>query len=616
MKTMKTRKNEEEVESNSKELQKEQKDGVLRSPICVVVGHVDHGKSSLLDKIRGTLIVESEPGKITQAIGASLIPLPTIQKICAGCVRNIKIDYRIPGLLFIDTPGHAAFRSLRKRGGNLADIAILVVDINEGFKPQTEESMEILRSYKTPFVVAANKIDLIPGWKSCPELTIENDIRAQTENVQKELDIRIYKIVESLYKFGFNSERFDRVEDYTKQVAIVPVSAKTGEGLPELLMILTGLTQRFMENSLKTRTSNFGKGTILEVKDEQGLGRTIDVILYEGLLRKNQTIIVGSLDKPIITKIRCLLEPMPLSEMRNKKTSFKQVDVVYASTGVKILAPNLENVFSGMPVVGISEGANVEKISKEIQAEVEEVLINTENEGVVVKADSLGSLEAMLFLLRENNIPVRKSSLGYITKKDILTAETNKEEYRVVIGFNVKLSKEAEDYLSSCQNSIKIISGNIIYKIVNEYKEFLANIEKERINKELSCLTRPCRIRIMPQYVFRQSNPAIVGVDVEAGILRAGINLMNSEGKEITTVKSIQLENKSISEASKKQVAVSLENVTFGRQIKGNDVLYSSIPESDFKRLKELKKHLSSEEIEVLKEIASIMRKQNPVWGI
>ncbi|MEM2121220.1 MAG: translation initiation factor IF-2 [Candidatus Woesearchaeota archaeon] len=589
---------------------------ILRSPICVVVGHVDHGKSSLLDKIRGTFIVESEPGKITQAIGASIIPLHTIQKICSGCVRNIKINYKIPGLLFIDTPGHAAFRSLRKRGGNLADIAILVVDINEGFKPQTEESVEILKSYKTPFVVAANKIDLIPGWKSNPDLTIENSIMAQTENVRNELDLRIYKIVESLYKFGFNSERFDRVEDYTKQIAIVPVSAKTGEGLPELLMIITGLTQKFMENNLKTRISNYGKGTILEVKDEQGLGKTIDVILYDGYLRKNQTIIVGSLEKPIITKIRCLLEPMPLSEMRDKKTKFKQVDIVYAATGVKILAPNLDNVFSGMPLIGIEDESDIEKFSKEIQEEVSEVIIDTENEGVIVKADSLGSLEAVLFLLRENNIPVRKASLGAITKKDILNAETNKEDYRVIIGFNTKISKEAEDYLNSCQNPVKIILGEIIYKIVDDYKEFISELEKQKINKELSSLVRPCRIRIMPQYVFRQSNPAILGVDVEAGVLRAGINLMNIEGKEITRVKEIQLDNKSINEVSKKQVAVSLENVTFGRQIKGDEILYSSIPENDFKKLKELKKYLSNEEIELLKEIASIMRKQNPVWGI
>jgi len=610
---MKKANKEKEFELNTN---KSKNSELIRSPICVVVGHVDHGKSSLLDKIRGTFIVDSEPGRITQAIGASIIPLNTIQKICAGCMRNIRIDYKIPGLLFIDTPGHAAFRSLRKRGGNLADIAILVIDVNEGFKPQTEESVEILRSYKTPFVVAANKIDLIPGWQSCPELSLEEDIKSQTENVQKELDTRIYKIVESLYKFGFNSERFDRVEDYTKQVAIVPVSAKTGEGLPELLMIITGLTQRFMEDNLRTKVSSCGKGTVLEVKEEPGLGKTIDLILYDGSLRKNQTIVIGGLEKPVVTKIRALLEPMPLSEMRDKKTRFKQVDEVYAATGVKILAPDVEDVFAGMPLRAVNDEEEIKKVSEEIQAEVEEVLIDNENKGLIVKADSLGSLEGVLFLLKENNIPVRKASLGLITKKDILDAETNDDEHKAILGFNTRISKEAEDYLNSCQTSIKIILGNIIYKIVDDYKKFLKELEEEKIRKQMCSLVRPCRIRIMPQYVFRQSNPAIVGVDVEAGVLRTGISLMNKEGRELTVVKSIQMENKNVNEVSKKQVAVALENVTFGRQIKGDDVLYSSIPENDFKRLKELKKYLSSEEIEVLKEIASIMRKQNPVWGI
>jgi len=243
-------------------------------------------------------------------------------------------------------------------------------------------------------------------------------------------------------------------------------------------------------------------------------------------------------------------------------------------------------------------------------------LIDNENKGLIVKADSLGSLEGVLFLLKENNIPVRKASLGLITKKDILDAETNDDEHKAILGFNTRISKEAEDYLNSCQTSIKIILGNIIYKIVDDYKKFLKELEEEKIRKQMCSLVRPCRIRIMPQYVFRQSNPAIVGVDVEAGVLRTGISLMNKEGRELTVVKSIQMENKNVNEVSKKQVAVALENVTFGRQIKGDDVLYSSIPENDFKRLKELKKYLSSEEIEVLKEIASIMRKQNPVWGI
>ena len=589
---------------------------VLRSPICVVVGHVDHGKSTLLDKIRGTCVVESEPGRITQAIGASIIPLTTIKKICGKLLESIKLDFTIPGLLFIDTPGHAAFQSLRKRGGNLADIAILVVDVNEGFKPQTVESVKILRTYKTPFIVAANKIDLIPGWQSFPEKPILEDIKSQSENVQRSTDEKIYKLVESLYKLGFQSERFDRVSDYTKQVAIVPISAKTGEGIPELLMVLTGLTQRYLSKTLKIKAEGPAKGTILEVKDEPGIGKTADVIIYDGVLRKDDRVIIGGLEKPIITKVRALLEPMPLSEMRDKKARFRKVNEVYAATGVKILAPGLGEVFSGMPIRVIEKDADIDKVSNEIQAEVEEVLIETDEEGVIVKADSLGSLEGVLLLLKEEGIPVRKASLGLITKRDIVSAEANPENFRVVLGFNTELSKEAEIYIKNNSTTVKVIQSNVIYKLIEDYKDFLEQKEKEYINKKLSSVVRPCRIRIMPQYIFRQSNPAVVGVDVEAGTLRVGTPIMNSDGKEITVVKSIQSENKSLNEATKKQVAVAFEGVTVGRQIKGNDILYSSIPENDFRKLKELKKYLSNEELEVMKEIAVIMRRKNPLWGI
>ncbi len=595
---------------------KEDSNERFRSPICVVVGHVDHGKSSILDKIRGSCIVDNEPGRITQAIGASIIPLDTIKKVCGPLLKRINIQFTIPGLLFIDTPGHAAFRSLRKRGGNLADFAILVIDINEGFMPQTEESIQILKTYKTPFVVAANKIDLIQGWQSFPEKPLLEDIQSQSEFVKRELDEKIYKIVESLYNLGFEAERFDRVSDYTKQVAIVPVSAKTGEGIPELLMVLIGLTQKYLAQTLKVKAEGPAKGTILEVKEEPGIGKTIDVIIYDGVLRKGDTIIIGGLEKPIITKVRALFEPMPLAEMRDKKTRFKNVDFVVAANGVKILAPDLEGVFSGMPIRVLSKNDDVEKIKAEVQAEVDEVIIETEEQGVIVKADSLGSLEGITFLLKQENIPIRKASLGPITKKDVIEAEANEDDFKVIIGFNTKPTSETLEYMKMNKSKVKVITSDVIYKIIDEYKKFVSEREKEKIDKELSNLIRPCRIRIMPQYIFRQSNPAVVGVDVEAGTLRVGMPLMNSDGKQITSVKSIQSENKNLSEATKKQVAVALEKVTVGRQIKGNDILYSAIPENDFRKLKSLKKYLSNEEIEVMKEIAAIMRKNNPVWGL
>jgi translation initiation factor 5B len=583
----------------------------IRSPICTVVGHVDHGKSSILDKIRGTSIVASEPGAITQAIGASIIPLETIEKICGSLLENLKMKFTIPGLLFIDTPGHAAFTNLRKRGGSLADIAILVVDINEGFKPQTVEAIEILKQSKTPFIVAANKLDILPGWKPAGKLLIPT-INEQSDATQKKLDHQLYTLVGKLSELGFNSERFDRVEDYTKQIAIVPTSALTGDGIPEMLMVLTGLAQRFLEKSLACDTSAIAKGTILEVKEEKGLGTTLDVILYDGCLKINEIIVIGGVDGPLVTKVKALFEPKPLAEMRDKKSKFVAVKQVFAATGVKISSPGLYGVVAGMPLRS-SPPENIEQTKQDVQAEVKEVLIETDNEGIVIKADSLGSLEALIQLLKEKNIKIRKASVGNITKKDIYDAETNYDTdplQAVVLGFNVSI-----DFKET--GNVKVLTNNVIYKLIEDFGAWQLAEKKKRESDQLDILTRPCKLEILKGYVFRQSNPAVFGVSVLAGTLKAGVTLMKADGKLLSEVRSIQSDQENIEKAEKnQQVAIAMDKVTFGRHLNEGEILYSDVPEDDFRKLKELKKHLIQEEIELLKEIAAIKRKQNPVWGI
>ncbi len=581
-----------------------------RSPICTVMGHVDHGKSSILDKIRGSAIVKSEAGAITQAIGASIIPLNTIKKICGDLLKQLNMGFTIPGLLFIDTPGHAAFTNLRKRGGNLADIAILVIDVNEGIKPQTMESIDILKQYKTPFLIALNKIDLISGWQT-KNSSLLSSINQQSQSIQQILDTKLYELVGKLSEIKINSERFDRIDDYTKQIAIIPCSAKTGEGIPELLMVLTGLAQKFLEKCLECNVEGDAKGTILEVKEEKGLGKTIDVIIYDGKLKTNDIIVVGGLEKPITTKVKALFEPVPLTEMRDKKSKFKSVKEVSAATGVKISALDIDKVVSGMPLRSCQK-KDLEKVKQELQKEVEEVLIETDKEGIVIKADSLGSLEALIKLLKENNVPIRRASIGNIIKKDITEAESNYKKgplKSVILAFNIKKEPVKEN--------VKIISSDIIYKIIEDYDKWKKDKLLEMQESQIDKLVKPCKIKIMPGYMFRQSNPAIVGVDILAGTLKIGMPLMDSQGKEITEVKSIQADKDKLEKAeSGKQVAVSMPKVTVGRQINENDILYSSIPEEDFKKLKDLKAFLTKEEIEVIKEIAEIKRKDNVVWGV
>ncbi len=584
---------------------------VTRSLICTTLGHVDNGKSSILDQIRGTAIVKAEAGAITQAIGASIIPLDVIRKICGKLLTSLKMELTIPGLLFIDTPGHAAFTNLRKRGGNLADIAILVVDINEGVKPQTMESIEILKNYKTPFVIAANKIDLVSGWQKKKDFLIEN-IGSQAESVRQQLDNKIYTLVGKLSELGFNSERFDRIDDYTKQIAIVPTSAHTGEGIAELLMVLTGLAQKFLESCLKCDVSGKAKGTIMEVKEQKGLGTCLDVIIYDGTLKKNDTIVIGSLGEPIVTKVRGLFEPAALAEMRDRKSRFKPVKEVVAATGVRIIAPGVEAVVAGMPIRAASD--NIDKAKEEVQKEIEEVVIETDKEGVVIKADTLGSLEALIKLLRDKDVPIKKATIGTIKKKELADAEANYESnplYSVVLGFNV------EDSSGICKENVKVITNDVIYKLIEDLEKWQQQ-EKTRLEAgQLDELVRPAKLQLMKGYVFRQSNPAICGVDIIAGKLRIGTPIMKEDGRTIGEIKAMQKDQENIRVAERnQQIAISVDGVTVGRQINEGDILYSDIPEDDFRKMKELKQYLSKEEIELLKEISQMKRKNNPVWGI
>ena len=586
---------------------------MLRQLIITVMGNVDSGKTQLLDTIRNTAIIETEPGKITQSIGCSIIPMETIKRICGKLLEQLKLQIEIPGFVIIDTPGHAAFTNLRKRGGNLADVAILVIDINEGVKPQTAECIDILKQYKTPFVVALNKIDLLPGWKPNSKTGLLENINKQNENAMLLLEKKLYDVVGRISEFGFNAERFDRVEDYTKQIAIIPISAKAGEGLAELLMVITGLSQRFLEQSLKVDVKGNAKGTILEVKEEKGLGTTADVILYDGSLKQNDIVVIGSLDEPVSTKIKALFEPLPLAEMRDKKAKFKPVNEIAAATGVKISAPELDKVVAGMPLRSCLAD-EVSKVKEEIKKEIAEVIIETDNQGIVIKADSLGSLEALIQILRGKGINIKRASIGSISKKDISDADSAYEKeplQSVVLGFNVKSMPGTRP------KNAKVICSNVIYKLLEDFEKWQSDERRRLESKEIEGLHRPCKIVLLKGYVFRQNNPAIAGVEVLAGTLAAGTPLMKNDGIAITEAKSMQQEQENIEKAEKgKQVAVSLPDVTIGRQLNEGDILYSAVPEEHFRKFKEFKNLLSQEEINLLKEIAEIMRKSNPMWGV
>jgi translation initiation factor 5B len=582
----------------------------LRTPIVCVMGHVDHGKTSLLDRIRGTAVVNKEAGAITQHIGATEVPLSTIKALCGNIMSGNVV---IPGLLFIDTPGHHAFTTLRSRGGALADLAVLVVDITEGFQPQTVEAIKILKQYRTPFVVAANKVDRIQGWTPTQNSPFIKSFDRQPDYVKTAIEMKTYELVGKLSDLGFSSDRYDRIRDFTRNVGIVPISAKTGEGIPDLLMVLIGLAQRFLEENLRLTVTGPGVGTVLEVKEERGLGFTIDAIIYDGVIKVGDTVVIGGKEKPITTKVRALLKPKPNREIRVEER-FDRVHKLIAAAGVKILAPNLESAMAGSPLRVASEDT-MEAVLRDIEGELKKAEIVTDETGIMVKADTLGSLEAVVNELKGAGIKIAMAEVGDISRRDLVSAQTLPDALdRVILGFNVQILPDARDYQPS---DIRIFNNNVIYKLIEDYEKW-QKVQKELAEKRrFEEIVRPGKIRYLPNCTFRQSKPAVIGVQVMGGCIKPGVTLIKPDGSKIGVVKQIQERNENQSIACQgKEVAISVEGPTAGRQINEGDIYYVDVPEPHSKALEfELKNTIRQDELETLMEFIAIKRKNNPFWG-
>ena len=549
----------------------------IRQPIVVVMGHVDHGKTTLLDAIRNTKVAKKEAGAITQHIGASEISLDDIVGACAPVMGKRMPQFTIPGLLFIDTPGHESFTHLRERGGSIADIAVLVVDIMQGFQPQTIESIRILREFKTPFIVAANKVDLISGWRARSEpegaCSVISNIGAQREDVQSRLDELIYGVVGKLSERGIESERFDRVTDFTKQVAIIPVSAKTGEGLPELLLSIAGLSQKFLEAALKTDVAGPGKGTVLEVKEEKGLGTTIDVILYDGTLRKNDEIIFATLNGPGRARVRGLLKPTPHPIGDSDK--YEYVDEVHAAAGVKVYSPGVEAALSGSPLI-VDDGKDMTDEISEMNEMIHGIMVESDKNGAIVKADTLGSLEALRKLMSSQGVEIRRASIGKVTKKDVSDASVvaGSEPYKgVVLSFNVDVQDDAAD--EAARRGIRIFASRVIYSLCDDYAAWVSEEKKKAAGDAIDRLPLPAKIHALPGCTFRASKPAILGVEIVEGRLRKGARLMDRKGEIIGEVREIQKDGKPVKEThAGEQLAISLEGAICGKNVfEGQDYL-------------------------------------------
>jgi len=561
----------------------------IRQPIVTIVGHVDEGKTSILDYFRGSSVQEGEAGGITQNISYTKFPLERIKKICP-LVESQSVNLEIPGFLFIDTPGHAAFTNLRKRGGSLADLAILVVSIKDGIKPQTAEVLQILRTYKTPFLIALNKIDTISGWKKQEDL--KNSIERQAVHVAQEFQEALLTLQGALSSYGFESTLYYEVDDFTRKIVIVPCSARTGDGIPELLFMLCGLCQKFLKERLKV--SNEAKGVILEIKKGRAVEH-VEAILYDGSLKVGDEIAIASFSDPLLTKVRALEEIEPLS------LKYKNVKSVNAATGIRIHLTNKEGILPGMPFQKLDN--NLDELQTIFKKEVSGA-VQLDKQGIIVKADSLGSLDALMNLLRQDGIKIVKSGIGPIGKGEVVSAKANLDIDpldAVVVGFNVPV----EDHSDIAK--VKILIGDVVYKLIDDLKRWREEKRSEIERERLIELETICKLEILPQYVFRNSNPAIFGIRVLGGRIRVRLPLIDEKGEEVARVKELQHEKESVHEASEGQeLAISLPGVNFERRLKEVKYLYSYISKSGMKKFKENKDLLSAAELRILQEIERI----------
>lgn len=575
----------------------------LRSPICCILGHVDTGKTKLLDKIRQTDVQGGEAGGITQQIGATYFPIEAIKKKTAVMAQHEKQTFDVPGLLVIDTPGHESFTNLRSRGSSLCNIAILVIDIMHGLEQQTIESIRLLRDRKAPFVVALNKIDRLYDWQTIPNNSFRDSFSKQSRSVQQEFEDRYTQIKVALAEQGLNSELYFQNRNMSKYVSIVPTSAVTGEGVPDLLWLLLELTQKRMSKQLMYLSSI--EATILEVKVVEGFGYTIDVILSNGVLREGDRIVLCGMNGPIATNVRALLTPPPSRELRIK-SEYVHHKEVKAALGVKIAANDLEKAVAGSRLLVVGEDDDEEEMMEEVMDDLTGLLdsVDTSGRGVTVQASTLGSLEALLDFLKDMKIPVMSIGLGPVYKRDVMKATTMLDkapEYAVMLCFDVKIDKEAEQYAE--ENKITIFHADIIYHLFDAFTAHQQKLLEQRRKDFLEFAIFPCVLKTIQ--IINKRNPMIIGVDVLEGSLRIGTPIcavkVDPETKQKTQmilgkVASLEVNHKSVDIVKKGQtnagVAVRLDNPSsaqpvWGRHVDENDTLYSHLTRKSIDTLKD-----------------------------
>ncbi|KAI5618415.1 eukaryotic translation initiation factor 5B isoform X1 [Silurus asotus] len=567
----------------------------LRSPVVCVLGHVDTGKTKILDKLRHTHVQDGEAGGITQQIGATNVPLETITEQTRMVKNFDNENIRIPGMLIIDTPGHESFSNLRNRGSSLCDIAILVVDIMHGLEPQTLESINLLKEKKCPFIVALNKIDRLYDWKKSPDTDVVATLKKQKKNTKDEFDERAKAVILEFAQQGLNAALFFENKDPRTFVSLVPTSAHSGDGMGNLIALLVDLTQTMLARRLAHCDEL--RAQVMEVKALPGMGTTIDVILINGCLREGETIIVPGVEGPIVTQIRGLLLPPPLKELR-VKNQYEKHKEVNTSQGVKILGKDLEKTLAGLPLLVAHKDDEIPVLRDELIRELKQTLnaIKLEEKGVYVQASTLGSLEALLEFLRTSKVPYAGINIGPVHKKDVMRASTMLEhdpQYAVILAFDVKIERDSQEMADSL--GVRIFSAEIIYHLFDAFTKYREDYKKQKQEEFKHIAVFPCKLRILPQYIFNSRDPIVMGVIVEAGVLRTGtpVCVPSKAFVDIGIVTGIEVNHKSVDTAKKGQeICVKIEPIPgespkmYGRHFEAVDFIVSKITRQSIDALK------------------------------
>lgn len=570
----------------------------MRSPICAFLGHVDAGKTSIMDAIRDTFFAYRETGGLTQNIGSTEVPTERIKEIAADLLTKFKVEVKTPSIIFIDSPGHEAFITLRERGASIADLAILTIDMTEGIQKQTVESIEILKSYKTPFIIAFTKIDRVSGYRELKNLSFLDFLQQEGKIYQENLDQKIYNLISELSNYNFQAERYDRVKDFTKEVAIVPISAVNNVGVKDLIVMIIGLSQRYI--ALEKDTGN--QAAIIEEKSVKGMGKVYDAIVYSGEIKVGEKVLMQTKEGIKETKIKAIMKLIPLEESRENFGKYESVKAAKAATPIRLVLQDADAMI----------GASVAVFASEEEKEMLLSEINKSNtgynddfaEGTVVCADSLGSIDAIKKIGQSNNIKIGKTKLGEPAKNDIMTAKINNG---LILCFNVNVQKQTE--ILSRSEGVTIISTKSIYELFERYAEFMKDLNKRRLEAKTMGLRLPGKIEFLDGRIFRRSGPCVFGVEVLGGEIRPNYPLINKKGENIGRVVEIQDEKNKLERASKGQkVAISVDNAVYGRNIKDKDVLYTDMEIQDIIKFNDVSSLLTSDYVDVFNEIQKIKK--------